>query len=119
MRKQCRFCGQFFSPDPRVGTRQQACPRTPCRKARKKQAQQRWRQNNPGYFRHHYQDYVKPWRQRRRALRQQATRGVEVIKDEIGSQRLILLIPAGCGGMIKDEILLRRLDRHTFAVPGP
>ncbi len=42
-----------------------------------------------------------------------------LIKDEIGPERLILLIPAGHGGMIKDEILLRRLDRHTFAVPGP
>jgi len=49
----------------------------------------------------------------------EAARGKEVIKDEIAPERLILLIPAGRGGMIKDEILLRRLDRHTFAVPGP
>ncbi|MEO0248791.1 MAG: hypothetical protein ABIN58_04480 [candidate division WOR-3 bacterium] len=119
MRKQCLFCGQFFHPDPRVGTRQQACGRPACGQARKREAQQRWRQHNPEYFKHHYRDYVKPWRARRRALQLHAARGTGLIKDEIAPQRLILLIPAGHGGMIKDEILLRRLDRHTFAVPGP
>ena len=119
MRKQCLFCGQFFSPDPRVGARQQACERDLCRRARKRQDQERWRQKNPDYFKDHYRDYVKPWRARQRASRFEAARDTDVIKDEIAPQRLILLIPASRGGMIKDEILLRRLDSHTFAVPGP
>jgi len=46
-----------------------------------------------------------------------------VIKDEIATskplQKLVLLIPGESKEMIKDEIILRRLDRHTFAAYGP
>jgi hypothetical protein len=120
--KRCRHCGRFFDPDPRVGERQQFCRRDPCRRASKKAAQRRWRENNPGYFDNHYRDHVVPWRlKRREAIRRAGAVALrrDVIKDQCRPQRLILELPAGDGWMIKDEILLRRVDPHTFAAFGP
>jgi hypothetical protein len=120
--KRCRYCGRFFEPDPRVGERQQACGREPCRRASKKAAQRRWRENNPGYFANHYRDYVVPWRLKRRETIRRARAVVvqrEVIKDQWRPPRLMLELPAGDGGVIKEEILLRRLDSHTLAAFGP
>jgi len=115
--KRCYFCGRYFRPDPRVGERQKACRRAPCRKARKILAQHRWTERNPGYFRGRY-PYVKQWR----AGRCGAPR--PVIQDEIPSKkplyRMIFLIPGGLRrGMIQDEILLERIDRTTFMATGP
>ncbi len=111
MVKQCLFCGQYFTPDYRVKDRQKACAHPACRKARKETAQKAWVTKNPGYFADLYETYVKPWRKRRR-----------MIKDEIHTpeplQRLILLIPDTMTGMIKDEIRLQRVGRRTFAAHG-
>ena len=111
MVKQCRFCGRYFTPDRRVKDRQKACAHPACRKARKKAAQDAWVKKNPGYFDHLYETYVKPWRKRKR-----------MIKDEIRPaeplQRLILLIPDRTMGMIKDEIRLQRVGKRTFAAHG-
>lgn len=122
MAKQCMHCGRYFTPDRRVGPRQKVCQNEQCKRARKRQSQQQWRQNNPEYFDTHYHDYVKPWRQHRKAFRSnQSTR--LVIKDKIGQakpyQQLVLLIPGELKGEIKDEITLRRVDSHTFAAYGP
>jgi len=111
MAKRCLFCGRYFIPDRRVGHRQKSCPRPECRKARKKAAQEAWLKKNPDYFAGFYEAYVKPWRKRRR-----------MIKDEIPSskplQRLIILIPDDKVGMIKDEIRLKRVGTRTFAATG-
>jgi len=48
--KQCKFCGKFFIPDPRVKERQKACSNPECKKKRKKASQDAWVQKNPGYF---------------------------------------------------------------------
>lgn len=81
----------------------------------------KWRSNNPDYFARHYLDYVRPWRQKRKDLR--GNTQLKLIKDEIPPskplQKLILLIPGESKEVIKDEIILRRLDRHTFAAHGP
>ena len=113
MLKQCHFCGRYFRPDPRVGSRQKACWRDPCRKARKILAQHRWTERNPGYFRGRY-PYVKKWR---------AGRVRPMIQDEITPKKplfkMIFLIPGGLRReMIQDEILFQRIDNATFTATG-
>jgi hypothetical protein len=111
--KRCLYCGKYFRVDPRVGERQKACHRAGCKRARKRQAQKKWRSNNPDYYKNHYIDYVKEWRRKKRQ---------EMIKDKIPPskpmQELLLLIPEDKKGMIKDEIILRRIARYTFAAYG-
>ncbi|HUU37134.1 MAG TPA: hypothetical protein VMW46_02890 [Candidatus Desulfaltia sp.] len=116
MLKRCHFCGRYFRPDPRVGERQKACRREPCRKARKILAQHRWTERNPGYFRGRY-PYVKQWRARRNATAR------PMIQDEMTPKkplyRMIFLIPGGLRReMIQDEILFRRIDNNTFTATG-
>jgi|WetSurMetagenome_2_1015567.scaffolds.fasta_scaffold1551487_1 hypothetical protein len=110
MVKRCLFCGRYFVPDYRVKDRQKSCSRPGCRKARKKTAQEEWVKKNPDYFAGLYETYVKPWRKQR------------MIKDEIPTskplQRLIILIPDERAGMIKDEIVVRRVGTRTFAAHG-
>jgi hypothetical protein len=117
--KRCLFCGQFFIPDPRVGDRQKACHREPCKKKRKTVAQRRWCENNPGYFQGRY-PYVKQWREQRKPSHQRS--GPGMIQDKIPllepSLRLILVIPGDKDGMIQDEIRLRRQSRRTFVADG-
>ena len=125
MQKRCICCGQYFTPDRRVGQRQKACEKETCRKERKKKAQESWRRDNPDYFTKHYADYVKPWRQKKRllSLAKKKDKSPKVIKDEIPPskpyQQLVLLIPEDKIGMIKDEIRLRRVDISTFEAYGP
>jgi hypothetical protein len=111
MVKRCQFCGRYFMPDHRLKDRQKSCARPECRKARKKAAQEEWVKKNPDYFDDLYERYVKPWRRRRR-----------MIKDEIPSakplRKLIILIPDDTAEMIKDTITLRRVGPRTFAGPG-
>jgi hypothetical protein len=116
--KRCLFCGEFFVADPRVGDRQKACHREPCKQKRKREAQHRWCENNPGYFQGRY-PYVKQWRERRKFSK---TSGPGMIQDKIPplkpSLRLILVIPGDKDGMIQDEIRLRRQSRRTFVADG-
>jgi len=117
--KRCLFCGQFFIPDPRVGDRQKACHRELCKKKRKAVAQQRWCENNPGYFEGRY-PYVKQWREQKKLSSGGTHLGM--IQDKIppleSCLRLILVIPACKDGMIQDEIRLRRQSRRTFVADG-
>ncbi len=112
-------------PDRRVSERQKSCDRETCRRERKNRAQKKWRQDNPEYFTNHYADYVKPWRQKKRlsSVAKKKDKSPKVIKDKIPLsqpyQQLVLLIPEDKIGMIKDEILLRRVDTVTFAAYGP
>ncbi len=118
MGKRCLFCGQFFIADHRVGDRQKACHRESCKKKRKRAAQHRWCENNPGYFEGRY-PYVKQWRERRKSSE---TLGPGMIQDKIPllepCLRLILVIPGDKDGMIQDEIRLRRQSRRTFVADG-
>ena len=106
-------------PDPRVGQRQKACHREPCKRQRKVVAQRTWCENNPGYFQGRY-PYVRQWRQEKKL----SSEGVDPgrIQDKIPPskpcQRLILVIPAEKDLMIQDEIRLRRQSRCTFVADG-
>jgi hypothetical protein len=106
--KRCLFCGRYFIPDVRVGQRQKACSRVDCKKARKKSAQVKWVEKNPGYFRGRY-PYVKAWRKR-------------MVQDKIPPKRpyveLVIRIPAKKKYMIQDEIIVKRIDSRTFAAHG-
>ena len=119
MGKKCLFCGRYFVPDPKVGRRQKACYREPCKKRRKALAQRAWCDRNPGYFQGRY-PYVKQWREQKKL----ASGGAppEMIQDKIPLSkpclRLILVIPADKDGMIQDEIRLRRQSRRTFVADG-
>jgi len=112
----CQFCGRYFRPDPRVGSKQKACRRESCRKARKALAQHRWTERNPGYFCGRY-PYLKKWRAERKKT------SPPMIQDEITPKkplyRMIFLIPGGLRRrLIQDEILLQRVDRTTFLATG-
>ena len=119
MGKRCLFCGRFFVPDPRVGDRQKACHREPCKKKRKAEAQRQWCENNPGYFQGRY-PYVKQWREQKKLSSGGTHPGM--IQDKISllepCLRLILVIPGGKEGMIQDEIRFRRRSRCTFVADG-
>lgn len=125
MTKRCEYCGRYFIPDRRIGNRQKACGRPEYKRQRKLQGQNQWKKCHPEVTAHHYEDYVKPWREARRAKRglQLARGSSKVIRDKIPPSKpyhqLVLLIPGETKDMIRDEIRLRRVDSTTFAAYGP
>ncbi len=48
--KRCCVCKDPFWPHPRVGTRQRACRKPECQKARRAETQKAWREKNPDYW---------------------------------------------------------------------
>jgi hypothetical protein len=95
--KHCEFCGHFYTPDRRVGKRQRSCPRTECKRKRKRASQTAWTKKNQWYFKGRY-DTTRRWlgahpgylRQRRAKRRD--------IQDEIpeltSRKSVRLLVPA-------------------------
>lgn len=59
--KKCAFCGRFFMPDVRVGSRQKSCKESSCQIKRKKMQQMRWLTSNGAYFKGRYEN-TKAWR---------------------------------------------------------
>ena len=49
-KRPCSICRHWFRPDPRIGSRQEACRRPECQAARRKKKQKAWRERNPDYF---------------------------------------------------------------------
>ena len=71
--KACQFCGEQFSPHPKVGPRQIACRKAECRRARKRENLQALYRSDPGYnydnvkrYRVNHPDYQRQWRQKRK-----------------------------------------------------
>jgi hypothetical protein len=89
--KRCSYCGEEFIPDPRVGDRQKACSLA-CQRLRKQDNNRLYRDKNPGYWRNHYQDHVKPWRQQhpdyQRRWRQRRKVQSKATVSEIQAERL-------------------------------
>ena len=48
-KRPCTICRRWFRPNPRAGSRQRACGRPDCQKARRQKTQANWRNQNPGY----------------------------------------------------------------------
>jgi hypothetical protein len=115
--KHCEFCGRFFTPDPRVGSRQRSCFSPQCQDARKRSSKRAWRERETprGYFTGRY-GYLKEWRRKRRLA------AAEVIQDEIPHAKpvlkLVLWLPGTRRSMIQDEIRLKRLSSTEFAATG-
>jgi hypothetical protein len=63
-KKVCRYCGNYFVPDRRVGDRQKACS-VACQKVRKRENNKAYREKDPEYWRapERY-EYLKAWRQK-------------------------------------------------------
>src|SRR2546425_9807633 len=49
-KRPCCICRCWFRPDPRIGSRQRACPNPDCQNARRKKKQKAWRERHPDYF---------------------------------------------------------------------
>jgi len=114
--KICYYCGNFFLPDPRVGDRQKACSLV-CQRFRKQENNRLYRKRDPGYWRNHYEDYVRPWRQRHPDYQRQwrkkrkgvgkGVRSAEIKAERIGklielTERILFNLRE-----IKAEILLK------------
>ncbi len=50
-KRPCRFCGHWFRPDPRLGSRQYACLSPDCQRCRRDANQASWISRHPSYFR--------------------------------------------------------------------
>lgn len=58
-KKRCRYCRDWFIPDPHA-PHQETCSKPACRKKRKEAAQKNWVKKNPNYFNNDYVR-VKQW----------------------------------------------------------
>lgn len=48
-KKRCKFCHEWFSPDPRTAYKQSCCAKVSCQKLRRANTQKKWRLKNPSY----------------------------------------------------------------------
>lgn len=96
--KRCAYCGALYRPHPRTAAVQKACRRSACRKARKREADRRWRRDNPGWssgrapkvcqWAGNYPGYWRSWRachpayRARERLRMSRRRAVGVAKQD-------------------------------------
>jgi hypothetical protein len=125
--RKCHYCGRGFTPDPRVGNRQKACCHA-CQKQRKGENNRLYRKRNPGYWKSHYEDYVKPWRQQHPDYQRQWRQRKKVEKKtkpgEIKAERLRKAIELTERTQfylreIQAEILLRPSEHASFMLQAP
>lgn len=111
--KRCEFCGQFFKPDRRVGSRQRSCRKSSCKLKRKRSSQREWVKNNPDYFKGRYSE-IRVWRGTHSDYQGQWRKTKSEIQDKIErltpSRTIRLVVPASFFKVeIQDEI---RFVRH-------
>ena len=138
--QRCLYCGKFFCPDPRVGTRQKACFDPECQKQRHDESHAGWRQANPDYFcgSEHYQQqkfwlakpknrgYLKRYRKSHpdyvaidnRKRQERRRRQMSDMKDEI-RRREIHQIRGFQGADMKDTIAMQIDGILTFLEKAP
>ena len=71
-KKKCKYCGDLFLPDPRIGKHQKRCAREECRRASNRKKVRKWMKLHPGYVdqakaRAWAKAYPNYWSQYRRA----------------------------------------------------
>ena len=121
--KQCEFCGRFFIPDRRVGTRQRSCSRTECRKKRKAAAQALWVSQNPDCFKGRSAN-TKRWRYDHPGYQRQRRKKNREIQDAISasppmkSVRLLLPVQWFKNEIQDAKVVLTLLDSDTYAYTG-
>lgn len=71
--KSCQFCGEVFTPHPKVGMRQIVCTSRECQRARKRANLKSFYLTDPGYnydnvkrYRATHPNYQRRWRQKRK-----------------------------------------------------
>lgn len=64
--RECCICHQPFVPHPRLKERQKTCAAALCRNELKRQANRRWREQNPDYFKERYDTMFKVWSEEHR-----------------------------------------------------
>ena len=82
--KHCEFCGRFFIPDRRIGSKQRSCSCPECRKQRKAASQSAWVSKNSDYFKGRYEN-TKKWREEHPGYQRQRRKNRREIQDEIPS----------------------------------
>ena len=81
LKRKCRCCKDFFTPNHRSAKRQMYCGKPECRKASKAASQRRWIKNNPDYFKGSDNvERVREWR-RTNPGRQRRTGSAPVLQD--------------------------------------
>jgi hypothetical protein len=122
--RKCKYCGSFFCPDRRVEDRQKACSRDPCKRKRKKEAQDFWISKNEGYFNNRYEN-TKEWRKKNPNYQQKWRRlkKEREIQDKFHPQEplltLKLVLPVKyLKTEIQDEITLTRKSGSVYYVYG-
>ena len=121
---QCVFCGRFFRPDARVGSRQKSCSSSECQKKRKRFQEGIWRKRNPDYFKGRY-GYLKEWRERNpdypnrlRAKKQDLIQTQIPPVSPIKSMRIHLRTPLRFD-VIQTQILSVTLAGQSLWIDGP
>jgi len=112
IRRKCRYCTKFFSPDPRTADRQHYCSNSACRQASKAFSQRRWlsKNGNGDYFRGaEAVRRVQRWRQnhpgywKRRNPSSQGTQAVD--RQRANPDQSSCNVPRGLPGTLQDYCL--------------
>lgn len=108
----CKHCGQFYSYNKR-GRKREHCGQAKCKNKAKKDSQQKWVENNPGYFNGRYEN-TKKWREDHPNYQREwrSQKGAEIQEkkgNENQLQELHLVLPGKIfKGEIQEKIILFR-----------
>ena len=122
-RRRCSFCKELFLPDPRLKSRQVACSKAECQKARKHANQEDWLERHPGYFKGRYPN-TKTWLQEHAGYQRdyRRNRPETARRDNLLRQKRREIAEKACAA-IQDSIslqgaVLKRLTPDLFP-PAP
>jgi hypothetical protein len=121
--KVCQFCGDRFTPHRKVGSRQIACWKPECRRARKRENLRRLYLSDPGYnydnvkrYRACHPEYQRQWRQKQRE--KHSARNSVPIRRPSGQQQHIpaSLFVSPQAGKIQTELSPVKTTRPSKSV---
>lgn len=55
MRRKCPYCGKYFKPNPKLGSRQPTCQQAECRRAHRREYKKRWWNENKHIYNPNYE----------------------------------------------------------------
>ena len=119
MTKNCCYCGQFYTPDKRVGIRQKSCFNPKCQKKRKRESHKNWKAKNKDCDKGRYPN-TKSWRAQNPGYQKAWRQKTSEIRDEyspsIPMKSIRCLVPVNLlKNEIQDEYLtLTPIDLSTY-----
>ena len=119
MTKNCCYCGQFYTPDKRVGNRQKSCSNPECQKKRKRESHKNWKAKNLDCDKGRYAN-TKSWREQNPGYQKAWRKKTSEIRDEyrpsIPMKSIRCLVPVNLlKNEIQDEYLtLTPIDLSTY-----